>query len=56
MQFGFKKNHSTVLCKLVYHGLIHHYLYHGSNVFRCLIDSSQDVDRLHSTRGKSDVE
>ena len=26
MQFGFKANHSTVMCSLVYHEIIYHYL------------------------------
>ena len=33
MQFGFKNNHSTVLCTAVYIGTINHYMNEGSDVY-----------------------
>ena len=33
MQFGFKQQHSTVMCSLLYHEVINHYLCNGSNVY-----------------------
>ena len=47
MQFGFMKHHSTVLCSLVYHELINHYLSHGSNVYSCILDASKAFDRIN---------
>lgn len=47
MQFGFKQNHSTVLCSLVYKEVISHYLHSGSNVYSCLLDASKAFDRIH---------
>ena len=38
MQFGFKQQHSTVMCSLLYHELIHHYLCNGSHVYSCLLE------------------
>ena len=32
MQFGFKANHSTIMCSLVFHEIINNYLKNGSNV------------------------
>ena len=32
MQFGFKANHSNVMCSLVFHEIINHYLKNCSNV------------------------
>ena len=37
MQFGFKNNHSTVLCTAVYIETINHYMNEGSDVYSCLI-------------------
>ena len=47
MQFGFKKHHSTVMCSLVYHEVISHYLSGNSNVYSCLLDASKAFDRVH---------
>ena len=47
MQFGFKRNHSTVLCSAIYIETINHYVNEGSNVYSCLIDASKAFDRVH---------
>ena len=47
MQFGFKQQHSTVMCTLLYHEVINHYLCNGSNVYRCLLDASKALDKVH---------
>ena len=48
MDFGFKQRHSTVICSLLYHEVINHYLCNGSNVYGCLLDASKVFDRVHS--------
>ena len=50
MQFGFKRNHSTVLCSAIYIETINHYVNEGSNVYSCLIDASKAFDRVHWRR------
>ena len=47
MQFGFKQQHSTVMCSLLYHEVINHYLCNGSNVYSCLLDASKAFDKVH---------
>ena len=47
MQFGFKSNHSTVLCTAIYIETISHYVNEGSNVYSCLLDASKAFDRVH---------
>ena len=47
MQFGFKANHSTVMCSLVFHEIINHYLKNCSNVYSCLSDASKVFDKVH---------
>ena len=47
MQFGFKSNHSTVLCTAIYIETINHYVNEGSNVYSCLLDASKAFDRVH---------
>ena len=47
MQFGFKNNHSTVLCTAVSIETINHYMNEGSDVYSCLIDASKAFDRVH---------
>ena len=47
MRFGFKNNHSTVLCTAVYIETINHYMNEGSDVYSCLIDASKTFDRVH---------
>ena len=47
MQFGFKANHSTVMCSLVIHEIINHYLKNGSNLYSGLLDASKAFDRVH---------
>ena len=44
MQFGFKNNHSTVLCTAVCIETINHYMNEGSDVYSCLIDASKAFD------------
>ena len=46
MQFGFKSNHSTVLCTAIYIETINHYVNEGSNVYNCLLDASKAFDRV----------
>ena len=47
MQFGFKNNHSTVLCTAVYIETINHYMNKCSDVYSCLIDANNAFDRVH---------
>ena len=47
MQFGFKSNHSTVLCTAVYIETVNHYMNEASDVYKCLIDASKAFDRVH---------
>ena len=47
MQFGFKQQHSTVMCSLLYHEVINHYWCNGSNVYSCLLDASKAFDKVH---------
>ena len=44
MQFGFKSNHSTVLCTAIYIETITQYVNEGSNVYSCLLDTSKAFD------------
>ena len=46
MQFGFKSNHSTVLCTAIYMETINHYVNEGSNVYSCLLDARVHWGRL----------
>ena len=47
MQFGFKNNHSTVVCTAVDIETINHYMNEGNDVYSCLIDASKAFDRVH---------
>ena len=47
MQFGFKQNHSTVLCSLMYKEVVSNYFQNGSNVYSCLLDASKAFDCIH---------
>ena len=47
MQFGFKANHSTIMCSLVFHKIINHYFKNGCNVYSCLLDASKAFDKVH---------
>ena len=47
MQFGFKNNHSAVLCTAVYIETINHYMNEGIDVYSCLMDASKAFDRVH---------
>ena len=47
MLFGFKQLHSTVMCSLLYHEVINHYLCNGSHVYSCLLDASKAFDKVH---------
>ena len=47
MQFGFKQNHSTVLCSLMYKEVVSNYFQNGSNVYSCVLDASKAFDRIH---------
>ena len=46
MQFGFKSNHSTVLCTAIYIETINLYVNGGRNVCSCLLDASNSFDRI----------
>ena len=46
MQLGFKANHSTVMCSLVFHKIINNYLKISSNVYSCLLDASKAFDKV----------
>lgn len=50
MQFGYKKDHSTVLCTLISKEVISHYLNGNSNIYSCLLDASKAFDRVHFGR------
>ena len=47
MRFGFKNNHSTVLCTAVYIETVNHYMNEGSDIYICLIDASKAFDMVH---------
>ena len=47
LQFGYKKQHSTVMCSLVYHEVVTSYMRNKSNVYSCLLDASKAFDRIH---------
>ena len=47
MQIGLKKNHSNVLCIIVYIVPVNHYMNEGSDVYNCLIYTSKAFDRVH---------
>ena len=47
MQFGYKTNHSTVLCNAIDIETTNHHVNKDSNVYSCLIDASKAVDRVH---------
>ena len=47
MQFGFKPQHSTTMCSLVYHEIINHYMSNNSDVYSCLLDASKAFDKVH---------
>ena len=47
MQFGFKANHSTIICSLVFHELINHYLKNDNNIYSCLLDTNKAFYKIH---------
>ena len=47
MQFGFKPQHSTTMCSLVYHEIIQHYMSNNRYVYSCLLDASKAFDKVH---------
>ena len=47
MQFGFKPQHATVLCSLIYKEILTNYLQHVSNVYSCLLDAPKSFGRVH---------
>ena len=47
MQSGLKlSNNTTVMCSLLYHEVINHYLSNSSNVYSCLLDASKAFDKV----------
>ncbi len=47
MQYAFKGQHDTIMCKLATKETIKYYLRNGSDVYMCLIDASKAFDRVH---------
>ena len=47
LQFGFKKNHSTVLCTSVLLGTVSYFTQRNSDVYACMLDASKAFDRVH---------
>ena len=47
MQFGFNPQHSTTMCSLVYHEIIHHYMSNNNNVYSCLLDATKAYDKVN---------
>jgi len=47
MQFGFKRQHSTIMCTAIYLETINYYINNNSNVYSCLLDASKAFDRVH---------
>ena len=47
MQFGFKAQHSTVMCSFVVQEVIEHYTSRGSDCHVLLLDASKAFDRIH---------
>ena len=47
IQFGFKQQHYTLMCRLLYHEVINHYLCNGSHVYSCQLDPSKAFNRVH---------
>ena len=43
--YGFEQQHSTVMCSLLHHEVINHYLCNGSNIYSCLLDASKAFDK-----------
>ena len=47
LQFGFKLDHSTIMCTSVSKEILSKYRRKGSNVYVCLIDASKAFDRIN---------
>ena len=47
LQFGFKKNHSTHMCTMVFKETVSYYLSNKSNVFCTFLDATKAFDRIH---------
>lgn len=47
LQFGFKKQHSTVMAVSVVKEVVSHYLLRNSDVYMCLLDASKAFDKVH---------
>ena len=47
MQYGYKNNHSTIMCTVILKEVIHHYMNGNSNVYCCLLDASKAFDKIH---------
>ena len=43
MQFGYKQNHSTVMCSRMYKEVVSNYLQNGRNVYSCILDASKGI-------------
>ena len=50
LQFGFKKNHSTVLCTAVMKEIVCHYSNKNSPVYAVFLDASKAFDKVHYGR------
>jgi hypothetical protein len=47
MQYGFKKQHSTVMCSVIFKEVVQYYLDHKTNVYCCFLDATKAFDRVH---------
>ena len=47
LQFGFKPNHSTVMCTAVLKEIVQYFNNRGSNVYAVFLDASKAFDRVH---------
>ena len=50
LQFGFKGNHSTVLCTAVLKEIVRHYMNKNSTVYALFLDASKAFDKVHYGR------
>ena len=47
MKFGFKSNHSTTMCSVIYMEINNQYKMKGSNIYTCMLEASKAFDRVH---------
>ena len=49
-QFGFKKNHSTIMCTFSVNEVAQYYLNNGSDAYIIILDASKPFDRIEYTK------